>query len=422
MSTQSPETCLLSRLFACDSDKAAIEIIKKLKKQERSALAALAGLEATWCDCDQTIRGNVVDLATEITTELYSPYRFLKSSLTSAEAKLLFSQGKATRPLSFKRGYWEAPSNSQVQQKWLPDASEIFDSVVHFVQFGSGTGISVGNGLILTCAHVVSTGDDDDEDSESPPPLRIGRKKVVMFASGRTFVAECIAVEENADGTKDVAVLLLKAEVDLTTGSGNGPPRRGTKRSHSSSASTNEDFIRQCRVRVPAVSVSHEAVGPSDRLFCIGNPSKIDLERSGSIEFSPPTWHMSVGAVEGSGGSEGRGGFLQHSCWTYWGHSGAPLFDSLGRLVSLHCAWDPNSGIRQGQHLEHLLAALKSVGHSSSDVPGEGCSLDCAAAAGANEAALAPLGPILVVGSSDGESDDDILPLAKRLAKRRGGT
>ena len=25
-----------------------------------------------------------------------------------------------------------------------------------------------------------------------------------------------------------------------------------------------------------------------------------------------------------------EGGYLQHSCWTYWGHSGAPLFDATG--------------------------------------------------------------------------------------------
>ena len=25
-----------------------------------------------------------------------------------------------------------------------------------------------------------------------------------------------------------------------------------------------------------------------------------------------------------------EGGYLQHSCWTYWGHSGAPRFDAAG--------------------------------------------------------------------------------------------
>ena len=27
-----------------------------------------------------------------------------------------------------------------------------------------------------------------------------------------------------------------------------------------------------------------------------------------------------------------RGSYLQHSCWTYWGHSGAPLFDERGEV------------------------------------------------------------------------------------------
>ena len=42
-------------------------------------------------------------------------------------------------------------------------------------------------------------------------------------------------------------------------------------------------------------------------------------------------------------------GRLLHSCWTYWGHSGAPLFDRDGRIVGLHNSWDAdNDGQRHG--------------------------------------------------------------------------
>ena len=57
--------------------------------------------------------------------------------------------------------------------------------------------------------------------------------------------------------------------------------------------------------------------------------------------------------------AEGTGtGLLLHSCWTYWGHSGAPLFDAHGRVAGLHCAWDERSGARHAQPLSHLRDAI----------------------------------------------------------------
>ena len=38
------------------------------------------------------------------------------------------------------------------------------------------------------------------------------------------------------------------------------------------------------------------------RLFCVGNPSNIDLQSlagDDEIEFEPPTWHTSVGHCQG---------------------------------------------------------------------------------------------------------------------------
>ena len=32
--------------------------------------------------------------------------------------------------------------------------------------------------------------------------------------------------------------------------------------------------------------------------------------------------------------------------------------DERGRVAGLHCAWDDGTGMRHGQKLEHLLAAL----------------------------------------------------------------
>jgi hypothetical protein len=39
-------------------------------------------------------------------------------------------------------------------------------------------------------------------------------------------------------------------------------------------------------------------------------------------------------------------GRIRHDCWTYWGHSGAPLFDRTGSIVALHNSWDDSNGCR----------------------------------------------------------------------------
>ena len=61
-----------------------------------------------------------------------------------------------------------------------------------------------------------------------------------------------------------------------------------------------------------------------------------------------------------------EGKSLMHSCWTYWGHSGAPLFDELGRVCGLHSSWDDRSGMRHAQMLARLHAALAAGERSRS--------------------------------------------------------
>ena len=52
-------------------------------------------------------------------------------------------------------------------------------------------------------------------------------------------------------------------------------------------------------------------------------------------------------------------GPIHHSCWTYWGHSGAPLFNAVGDVVGLHAAWDDGNGMRHGQTLQHIHAGIR---------------------------------------------------------------
>jgi hypothetical protein len=399
---------LLAKLFERDSAAAAIEFLTSVacSRAQRRQLAELACLEEAWRDCDQSIPGNVSDLASALCSELYEPFWFYRSSLLGGESseqpRSLFCGGSATPPLTqgAKNKYWTASSRSR-KYAWLEGrGAATFDAVVHFVQAGSGTGVHIGDGRVLTCAHVIDCRDDDRLD-EGDVPDRHGRKKVLMFPSGRTFIAECAAVQETSDGTKDVAMVVLGAEVDVTslptshgeqpTGKSGLGPKRQAPAMDTSATGTVETAL-------PAAAIAGTPVALGEKLFCVGNPSNVDLESlvEGSIEFEPATWHASVGKCEGymdpavqaardAQQARGRaptrgelksvldappvdateGTYMQHSCWTYWGHSGAPLFNDEGRVAGLHCSWDDRTGARHGQKLQYLLDAIASAGEAA---------------------------------------------------------
>lgn len=53
-------------------------------------------------------------------------------------------------------------------------------------------------------------------------------------------------------------------------------------------------------------------------------------------------------------------GALMHDCWTYWGHSGAPLVEvRSGLLVGLHSSWDEDTDMRRGIGGEAIGAFLE---------------------------------------------------------------
>ena len=54
-------------------------------------------------------------------------------------------------------------------------------------------------------------------------------------------------------------------------------------------------------------------------------------------------------------------GPLMHSCWTYWGHSGSPIFNSEGLVVGMHNSWDSKNGMRHGVTIEAITVFLKEV-------------------------------------------------------------
>ena len=94
------------------------------------------------------------------------PVRFFRSNLRTTgnetAQRSLFEGQMATRPLlsSKREGFWMARSGL-IKADWLPHqiVRSSFDAVVHFVQAAGGTGVHVGQGKLLTCAHGTSHAD-----------------------------------------------------------------------------------------------------------------------------------------------------------------------------------------------------------------------------------------------------------------------
>jgi hypothetical protein len=157
---------LLSTVFSCTTRSACLSLLGETKKKkgtdkitakQRQSLCQLAGLEHAWIVCDQKILHNVEDLASQICSELYDPFVFYTRTLrqTNDNNDSVSISQEATVPLKWNKRekFWAARNRMDVYP-WLPPRSDTYDATVHFIQEGSGTGVHVGNGIILTCAHV----------------------------------------------------------------------------------------------------------------------------------------------------------------------------------------------------------------------------------------------------------------------------
>jgi hypothetical protein len=116
------------------------------------------------------------------------------------------------------------------------------------------------------------------------------------------------------------------------------------------------------------VLASRPRLPSSTQLLCIGHPGSEDLEAEHSgIKTEYDTLVLTKGTFRGLDKDKDPQdnsdiGALQHSCWTYWGHSGAGLFDrKTGALVGVHSSWDDKTGMRRGVPLEAVVAFVKEV-------------------------------------------------------------
>uniref|UniRef100_A0A0G4FMD1 Peptidase S1 domain-containing protein n=1 Tax=Chromera velia CCMP2878 TaxID=1169474 RepID=A0A0G4FMD1_9ALVE len=217
--------------------------------------------EDKWVFC---ARASKTAAAQWLRSSVISPLIFLLKSLRRtrtltggqkvSEIRHLFAEGIAARPLKFveRRQFWRAPADTDIYD-WVKGLAEgpILGATCHFAQAGGGTGVHVGNGIILTAAHVVENDDDDeeeDEDSDSDSdsesssesssdseserkpknekcvekkkkepeprervvPKREGRRKLVVFPpDGSVYLAVCVFADDDAD----IAALQIQAQL-----------------------------------------------------------------------------------------------------------------------------------------------------------------------------------------------------------------
>ncbi|EWC47911.1 hypothetical protein DRE_02793 [Drechslerella stenobrocha 248] len=205
-----------------------------------------------------------------------------------------------------------------------------------FAQEEAGTAVCISpTGLLLTCAHCVA---------ESPADYSPNERKYLLFASGRAVSATCIAY----DAKRDLALLRI-------------------------AAAQQQQQQRQQTAAFASVPISADPPRASARLICVGHPGSEDLEAAAPGQKTGyDVLHVSFGRYRGiADGADVQDnseiGALMHDCWTYWGHSGAPLClaGGSGGLVGVHSSWDDETGMRRGVAWEAVVAFLRENGHSA---------------------------------------------------------
>ncbi|KXS98150.1 hypothetical protein AC578_9412 [Pseudocercospora eumusae] len=177
-----------------------------------------------------------------------------------------------------------------------------------FAGESAGTAVCVSPaGLLLTCSHCVA---------ESRAELKSKSRSWLLTSNGQPVQASCAAW----DHKRDLALLQIVTAPSLFTRDGfsffanlclcSQAYRSTTLRSEDTEAATS------------GLPTGYDVLHISDGRFRGLAPGQ-DVQDNSDI------------------------GALQHDCWTYWGHSGAPLIEKVsGKLIGLHSSWDDQTGMR----------------------------------------------------------------------------
>lgn len=228
-----------------------------------------------------------------------------------------------------------------------PELLNALNATLVFAQEEAGTAVCISpTGLLLTCSHCVS---EDAAAALSPTSSHW-----LIFATGVVVKAICVAW----DGTRDLALLqITHAERPAATVSST------SSLTHPASPTNTFPYAK--------ISAS-SSLSLTSPLFCIGHPGSEDLESPNGGATGYDVLHISEGVYHGMAVGQNPQdnseiGALMHNCWTYWGHSGAPILtkkavsleETNGMLVGLHSSWDDQTGMRRGVPLEAIAAFLR---------------------------------------------------------------
>ena len=195
--------------------------------------------------------------------------------------------------------------------------------------FGSAVCINE-KGYILTCAHAAPPFNDDNT-----------KESLYIFPSGKIIKALTLDKDEKID------LALLKI-IEIYK---------------------NNKFIKikNETYKFPYVKIKETKNGQNEKIrknvFCIGNPCFEMIDDCGYLEKNEykPFW-ISFGKIKGymndSVYCKNDLGPLIHNCWTYWGHSGAPIFNFNGELVGMHNSWNEKNANRHGISLLGIILFL----------------------------------------------------------------
>ena len=189
--------------------------------------------------------------------------------------------------------------------------------------FGSAVCINE-KGYILTCAHAAPPFEDENT-----------KESLYIFPSGEIIKALTLDKDEKIDLALLQIISVYKNNKFINIKN-----------------ISNKKFP-YAKIKIPENS-QNEAKGK--KVFCIGNPCFTMEDDDGNIENNEykPFW-ISFGKIKGYLKDpiycKNELGPLIHNCWTYWGHSGAPLFNFDGELVGMHNSWNEKNGDRHGNSL-----------------------------------------------------------------------
>lgn len=274
-------------------------------------LASNECMDQGWQHIGKEHRDELIDSLVTVRTESHD---FLSSVCASAGK---IKRDAASVTMTEARGKWKG---TKAEQTTLESVfSTAVAACVHVGMHGSGVIVAAPSTLgatwVLTNAHCVDHDNDEDEDTEQAAPDRIGRVKSIFHPDGTVHAASCIACSNDAD----LAILQIDSPPEMQ----------------------------------PAL-ISPQPPAEGSTVVCVGNPGDRRFRR----------FHMSCGVIKSTAVDRRRNpdlGATKHSCWTYWGHSGAPLFNIRGEVVALHNSWNDITAARHAVSHEEMTKFLSRV-------------------------------------------------------------